>query len=125
MGVVRTNEVEMIETPRGVKVGILAAPARGAREVLVLRQQQEPGGQNVLHSHDREEVMIQLAGTVTMTVADEPIEVTAGDSLIVAAHTVHHVTNTGDTVAEWLLAAPGGMRVFNHSGEDITPPFIV
>jgi len=124
MGIVRRGEVEMIATLGGVEVGVLAAPTRGASEMVVLRQRQEPGGQNVMHSHDREEVMIQLAGTVTVTIAEETIEVSVGDTLIVPAHTVHRVTNTGHAPAEWLLAAPTGVRVFSPSGADITPPFI-
>ncbi len=69
--------------------------------------------------------MLQVAGTVTVTVDDEQIELSAGDVLIVPAHAAHRVVNTGATPAEWLLVAPAGMRFFNPAGEEIKPAFIV
>ena len=103
----------------------LASPGRGATEILVLRQRQEPGGQNPLHTQDREEVMIQLAGTVTVTIDDQPTQLSAGDTLIVPAHAVHRIVNTGAEPAEWLLAAPAGMRFFSSTGQEVKPAFLV
>ncbi len=125
MTVVRGAEIEMMQTPGGMATGSLASPGRGATEVLAFRQCQEPGGQNPLHMQDREEVMLQVAGTVTVTVADEQIELSAGDVLIVPAYAAHRVVNTGATPAEWLLVAPAGMRFFNPVGEEIKPAWVV
>jgi quercetin dioxygenase-like cupin family protein len=125
MTVVRSSDIEMMLTPGGMATGSLASPGRGATEVLVLRQRQEPGGQNPSHMQDREEVMIQLSGTATVTVDDRPIQLSAGDILIVPAHTVHRVVNTGEEPAEWLLAAPAGVRFFSPTGQEVMPAFIV
>ncbi len=125
MAVVRGSEIEMMRTPGGMATGSMASPGRGATEVLVLRQRQEPGGQNPSHMQDREEVMIQLSGTATVTVDDQPIQLSAGDTLIVPPHAVHRVENRGAEPAEWLLAAPAGMRFFSPTGQEVTPAFIV
>jgi quercetin dioxygenase-like cupin family protein len=124
MIIVRAGNIEMMRTP-GTATGSLASPGRGAMEVLVLRQRMEPGGQNPLHSHDREEVMIQVAGTVTVTVAGDVAQISSGDVLIIPALAVHQVANTGATPAEWLLAAQAGMRFFSPAGEELKPAFVV
>ncbi len=124
MALVRGSKIEMMQTPGGMTWS-LASPGRGATEVLVLRQRAESGGGNPPHRQDREEVMIQLTGTVTVTVDDEPIRLSAGDTLIVPAHAVHHVENTSQEPAEWLIAAPVGMRFFSPTGEEVKPAFIV
>jgi quercetin dioxygenase-like cupin family protein len=72
MTVVHSNELQFIETPGGNFGSGLATPSRGAAEVSVIRQRQQPGGANPPHMHDREEVMVLLAGAVTVTVAAEP-----------------------------------------------------
>ena len=125
MAMVRSRDVEMLRTPGGMATGCLASLGRGAREILVLRQRQAPGGQNPPHMHDREEIMIQVAGTVTVTVDTQPVQLSAGDTLIVPPHAVHQVVNTGEAQAEWLLAAPAGLRFFSTAGEEIKPAFIV
>lgn len=125
MAVVRGSDVEMMQTPGGMATGSLASPGRGATELLVLRQRQKPGGQNPPHMQDREEIMILLSGTVTVTVGDQPIQLSAGDTLILPARAVHRVVNTGEELAEWLLAAPAGMRFFSPTGQEINPAFIV
>ena len=124
MDILRNEDVTMLQTPNGNATGVLASPKEGATEVLVLRQRQQPGGQNPPHRHDREEVMIGIAGTVTVTVDDVPAQLSAGDTLIVPAATLHRVANTGDSPAEWLLIATAGLRFFSPTGEEIRPAFL-
>ncbi len=50
--------------------------------------------------------MNQLNGIVSVMVGDEEVELSAGDALIVPAHTPHQIANRGDAQAEWPLAAP-------------------
>ena len=71
--------------------------------------------------------MVQLSDTVTVTatVDDEPIVLSAGDTLIVPAHAVHRVENTGEEPAEWLLATRAGVRYFCPTGQEVKPAFIV
>lgn len=123
MAVVHDSALQFIETPGGNSGSGVATPSRGAAEVSVIRQRQIPGGANPPHTHDREEVMVLLAGAVTVTVAGAPQPLGPGDALIVPPGTPHAVANTGDRPAEWLLVAPAGVRFFHLSGEEGSPPW--
>lgn len=124
MTIVRAADVEMVETPGKNQTGGVATPRHHAEEVLVLRQHQEPGGANPIHRHDREEVMIQLEGMVSVTVGGEEVELAAGDALIVPAGAPHQITNRGTARAEWLLVAPAHLRFYRADGEEISPTFL-
>src|SRR5260221_467916 len=87
----------------GMFAGSLATPRRGATEVTVIRQRQEPGTTLTLHYHEHEEVIVQLAGTVTALVGDKRVQVAPGDTLIVPGHTLHQIENTGQEEADSLL----------------------
>jgi quercetin dioxygenase-like cupin family protein len=117
---IRNPSIPASGTP-GMFAGGLATPRLGATKVSVIRQRQEPGAINPLHSHNREEVMVQLAGTVLILVEDERVELTPGDTLIVPANTLHQIENTGQVAAEWLLIAPTGVQFFRASGEEVVP----
>ena len=123
MIVVHGDELRFIETPGGNLGSGLATPSRGAEEVSIIRQRQRPGGANPEHTHDREEVMVLLAGTVTVTVAGEPHPLGPGDAVIVPPGTPHQVRNSGADAAEWLLVAPAGVRFFHPTGEEGIPPW--
>jgi len=124
MTMVRAADVEMVETPGENHTGGVATPRQQAKEVLVLRQRQEPGGANPVHCHDREEVMIQLDGVASVTVDDEEVELAAGDAMIVPAGAPHQITNRGTARAEWLLVAPAHLRFYRADGEEIRPTFL-
>lgn len=103
----------------GMFAGSLATPRRGANEVTVIRQRQDPGTTLTLHYHKHEEVIVQLAGTVTALVGDKRVEVAPGDILIVPGHTLHQIENTGQDEAEWLLIGPSGMQFFLPNGQEV------
>jgi len=124
MIVVRQSDSDVLETPGNNFTRALAAPARGATELLVLQQRQEPGGNNPLHSHDREEVMIQLEGTTTVTFGDDVVRLYPGDAVIVPAALLHQVRNDGDTPAQWILTSPIDTRFFRADGEEAHPAFL-
>ena len=123
MTVIYGNEIRFIETPGGNFGSALATPSRGATEVSVIRQRQQPGGANPAHVHDREEVMVLLAGTVTVTVAGKPHALSPGDVVIVPPRTAHEVENAGAEPAEWILSAPAGVWFFHATGEEGFPPW--
>ncbi len=120
MFVIRDQSIPASGTP-GNFTGGLATLSRGATQVSIIRQRQIPNAANPAHRHDQEEVMVQLAGTVTVTVAGEAVTLAPGDTLIVPAETVHQIANTGGGAAEWLIVAPAGVRYFHPSGEEILP----
>ncbi len=117
---IRNSNIPASGTP-GMFAGSLATPRRGATEVSVIRQRQESGVAGPFHYHDREEVMVQFAGTVTVLVGDERVEVAPGDTLIVPAQTLHQIENTGQVEAEWLLIGPSGLQFFRPNGEEVVP----
>ncbi|MCC6791316.1 MAG: cupin domain-containing protein [Thermomicrobiales bacterium] len=123
MRVIRRSELVEIETPGGNMGAAVATPSRGASEVSVIRQRQRPGGVNPVHTHDREEVMVVLAGAVRVVVADAAQALGPGDGLILPAGTPHRIENAGEAEAEWLLIAPAGVRFFHANGEAGDPPW--
>lgn len=118
--VLRGRELEVSGT-EGNFAGGVATPGRGAVEVSVIRQRQTPGAANPPHSHDREEVTVVLSGTVRVTAEKEDAELSAGDALIMPANLVHRIKTTGDDEAEWLLAAPAGIRFLFADGREASP----
>ncbi|HYF62698.1 MAG TPA: cupin domain-containing protein [Herpetosiphonaceae bacterium] len=119
--IVRATDLSPIESPGGNATAGIATPGRGAGQVSLIRQRQAPGGQNPLHRHDREEVMLVAAGRVSLTVGETSAELAAGDAAIIPAETLHQVRNSGDEPAEWLLIAPGGIRYFGADGQEMQP----
>lgn len=123
MSVIAGEALKYIETPGGnAGVGI-ATPSRGAKEVSIIRQRQEPGGFNPFHTHDREEVLTMISGRITISVQDDPHSLAEGDTIVIPPGTPHQITNTSTETAEWLLIAPAGVRFFRDSGEEATPPW--
>lgn len=118
--VLRGRELEASGT-EGNFAGGVATPGRGAKEISVIRQRQKPGASNPPHSHDREEVMVVLSGTVRVTAENETAKLFAGDALIVPANVVHWVETTGDDEAEWLLTAPAGIRFLFADSRETLP----
>jgi mannose-6-phosphate isomerase-like protein (cupin superfamily) len=57
-----------------------------------------PGRGPSLHTHPYAEVFVIHAGSLTFVVADETIEATAGQLIIVPADVPHKFTNTSSTV---------------------------
>lgn len=123
MIVLPNNALAFIETPGANASAAVATPSRGASEVSVVRQRQQPGGFNPVHSHDREEVMVILQGEIALTRDDEEHRLAAGDSAIIPAGAPHRIAAIGGQAAEWLLIAPAGIRFFHADGAEATPPW--
>ncbi len=123
MIVVQRDTLEFIETPGANAGASIATPSRGASEVSVIRQRQQPGGFNPLHTHDHEEVMVMMAGEAAVTVGEETAIILAGDTLIIPAGASHQIANEGSEPAEWLLIAPAGVRFFHADGAEGMPPW--
>ena len=121
MMVIREADVNFIETPGANATAGIATSSRGAEDVSIIRQRQQPGGGNPAHFHDRQEVLLVLDGSVAVTMDGETVTLRTGDTLIVPAKTAHQLANTGETEAEWLLVAPAGIGFFHANGERAEP----
>jgi quercetin dioxygenase-like cupin family protein len=117
----RTQEVPAIESPNGNHGTAIATPSVGATEVSVVRQRQIPGGFNPAHSHNVEEVMVMLEGSVTVSAPEENVVIHAGDAVILAAGVLHRVENTGTINAEWLIVSKAGVKFFRENGDEAVP----
>lgn len=121
MTVVRFDALDFAASPNGNASAPIATTSRDAADVSVIRQRQQPGGFNPSHTHDREEVLVLLDGSLDVTTAGTTHALRAGDSIVIPARTAHQLRNAGDDTAEWLLVAPAGYRFYRESGEDATP----
>jgi len=121
MQIVHEYDVQLVPSPNGNRTNGLVTRAGGATEVSVVRQEQEPGGFNPPHSHDREEVMLIRRGVTSVTMGEETMALAPGDVLIVPPRTVHQVRNSGTETAEYLYISPSGMRFYSAAGQEITP----
>jgi len=65
-----------------------------------------PGTGTGLHSHPYEETFIVQAGRVRFTVSETTIDASAGDIVIVPAHTPHKFLNPGDTTLRKISIHP-------------------
>lgn len=121
MTVIRFETLDLADSPNGNASAAVATASRGATEVSVIRQRQQPGGFNPPHTHNREEVLVLLDGTLDVTWNGETQTLRAGDAIVIPANTAHQLRNAGSGAAEWLLVAPAGYRFYRESGEDATP----
>jgi quercetin dioxygenase-like cupin family protein len=121
MIVVRSSQLMAVETPGNNRTSGLITPALGTHDISVIRQIQQPGGQNPPHYHDREEALVLAAGRLQVTVADQQAELQPGDALLVPAGAIHQLAALGDQPAEWLLIASAGVRFFRADGEELFP----
>jgi mannose-6-phosphate isomerase-like protein (cupin superfamily) len=86
----------------------LAAPSRGSTENSAWRLILKPGTDAPAHALDREEIFIALSGTMSVTMGDETITVTAGDALIVPAHQQFAMSTPSDESFEAIVVLPVG-----------------
>jgi quercetin dioxygenase-like cupin family protein len=117
----RFDALDFIETPGGNASAPLATASMGACEVSVIRQRQMPGGNNPPHTHNREEVLVLLAGSLEVTLGPTAHTLRRGDTLVIPAGEAHQLRTSGEEPAEWLLVAPAGYRFYHASGEEATP----
>jgi quercetin dioxygenase-like cupin family protein len=120
---VMEKNLDRIETPGLNASAGIATPSRGATEISLIRQEQQPGGTNPLHWHDREEVVTVLSGCITVSTPDEALILSTGDSTIIPAKQLHRIQASGDQPAEWLLVAPAGIRYVHENGDEGNPPW--
>jgi quercetin dioxygenase-like cupin family protein len=123
MGVVRAADIPEFEL-MGNHMRGLATPSRGAAEVAVWRGVTEPGAATPPHTHDREEVLVVLAGSGRASMDGEQVEVSAGDVLIVAPNTLHQLFGPADgEPLDAIAAMPIGTRTFLPDGEELQAPW--
>ncbi|GLY06056.1 MULTISPECIES: cupin domain-containing protein [Actinoplanes] len=99
------------------------SPASGSEELCAWRLEVAPGSRGVRHRVGREEVLLLLAGTLTVTLDGVTAEMTAGDVLRVPRGAEFGAdNNTADPVEAWVTTSVG-LQATLPDGTVISPPW--
>jgi mannose-6-phosphate isomerase-like protein (cupin superfamily) len=122
MPIIKSSDAPKFEVP-GLTVTGFASPSRGARETSTWQLVIAPGSPGALHSCDREEIFVVLSGTARATLADQPLDLAAGDTLIVPAHTPFSLANPGSEPCTAIAMLPIGGQAAMPGGAPFVPPW--
>jgi quercetin dioxygenase-like cupin family protein len=103
---------EDVDAAEGMRKGVLVSAADGAPHFAIRRFTLEPGAHVPKHTNEVEHEQYVLTGEYTVGLRTESGEeehvVSAGDSLLIPAGTVHWYRNDGDEEGAFLCAVPNG-----------------
>lgn len=104
VSVTRKGEHIEISSPSSeIRYGRLSA---AGRNLEMLRGSLVPGGvsSSAVRSHQAEECVVVLTGTLQIDFAESRIALTSGDSAHFDSRIPHRMTNTGDEVTEFIIS---------------------
>ncbi|AFZ72875.1 cupin domain-containing protein [Natronobacterium gregoryi] len=101
-------EYESVDAADGLQKGVLLDDSHGAPNFALRRFVLEPGTDVPAHTNEVEHEQYVLEGEYTVGIGDEEYELSAGDSLLVPAGTVHWYRNESDNPGAFLCAVPNG-----------------
>ncbi len=106
----RADEVssEPVDAADGLEKGVLVDERDGAPNFALRRFTIAPGAEVPRHTNAVEHEQYVLAGEYVVGIGDEEHVVTAGDSLLIPAGTVHWYRNESDEAGAFLCAVPNG-----------------
>lgn len=97
-------------------------PRLGSADIAVIRQVAPAGVDGPAHSHDRDEIMIMLNGTLRVDVDGTVSTLAAGDALLVPSEMTHQLRNTGSEEAQWVTVSRAGIRFFVPGSGEVPAP---
>ena len=101
-------EYEPVDAADGLEKGVLVDEDRGAPNFAIRRFTLEPGGRVPKHTNEIEHEQYVLSGEYVVGIEDEEHVVSAGDSLLIPAGTVHWYRNEGSEEGAFICAVPNG-----------------
>ena len=101
-------EYEPVDAADGLEKGVLVDEDRGAPNFAIRRFTLEPGGRVPKHTNEVEHEQYVLSGEYVVGIEDEEHVVSAGDSLLIPAGTVHWYRNEGSEEGAFICAVPNG-----------------
>ncbi|MFJ4654867.1 cupin domain-containing protein [Nocardia sp. NPDC088792] len=122
MTLIESAAAPTFEGPLMTAVG-LAAPSRGSTENSVWRFTMHPGNPGHEHMVSREEIFIALSGSARATIGGETFDFSAGDALVIPAHTLFKVSVPGDEPFEAVAVLPVGAYAQAPGGDPVSPPW--
>ena len=99
---------EDVDAAEGMRKGVLLDESDGTPHFALRRFTLAPGATVPEHTNEVEHEQYVLEGEYVVGVGDEEYEVSAGDSLLIPAGTIHWYRNEGDTEGAFLCAVPNG-----------------
>ena len=103
-----TVEYEAVDAAEGMKKGVLIGPDQGAPNFAIRRFTLAPGAEVPKHTNEVEHEQYVLEGEYVVGIGNEEYTVSAGDSLLIPAGTVHWYRNEGDEQGAFICAVPNG-----------------
>jgi len=106
----RNDEVdyEEVAAAEGLQKGLLIDAEDGAPHFAIRRFTLAPGAEVPRHKNTVEHEQYVLEGEYVVGIGEEEHVVSAGDSLLIPAGTVHWYRNESDTGGAFLCAVPNG-----------------
>jgi quercetin dioxygenase-like cupin family protein len=104
--VIEETEIRTTATAAGVMAG-LAAPSQGSRELSSWRVRMMENAEGPVHTIDREQVFMPVAGTFAIAMDGTTAVVAAGQAVVLPAGVVRQI-RAGDAPAEALVCMPAG-----------------
>jgi quercetin dioxygenase-like cupin family protein len=106
----RNDEVDYdaVAAAEGLQKGVLIDAGDGAPHFAIRRFTLAPGAEVPRHKNTVEHEQYVLKGEYVVGIGEEEHVVSAGDSLLIPAGTVHWYRNESDTEGAFLCAVPNG-----------------
>jgi len=101
-------EYETVDAAEGLSKGVLIGQGQDAPNFAVRRFELDAGAEVPKHTNEVEHEQYVLSGEYVVGIEDEEHEVSAGDSLLIPAGTVHWYRNEGDEPGAFICAVPNG-----------------
>ncbi len=115
---IRAGRERRTETPNATMT-TLASPTQGRTMALSLwRVEMQRGQRGPRHVVDSEEVWHILHGEVSITVSEEAVELTEGDTLVIPETVARHLTATTDAT---MLVCGFGDALVTTAAQTTTP----
>ncbi len=103
--VVRADDSVMTSPEPGLRRQVMAT----SDPMMVVRHRMDAGWQGARHAHPHEQVVYVLSGAIRLVIGDQPFELRAGDSILVAGGMEHEASAS---------AASEVLDVFTPARED-------
>lgn len=91
--------------------------------VAVWRTTTAPGTAGPVHRIDREQIVVVVDGTLSVTIADAAFEAGAGDAVLLAAGAVRQLRNDGSVPVVTITSAVPGSLATVGDGDAVTVPW--
>jgi len=106
----------------GSRFSSYVRPASGGRELCAWRLDVPAQTVGLAHRPDHEEVLLVLAGRLTVTLDQVRSDLVSGDVLLVGARSELQIDTGTDSASAWVTTTPG-LTATTRDGEVITPPW--